>query len=318
MSNQSGRSPNESLTLVVLGMGAWGTVLAQLARRNHHHVWAWSRHNRIDIGTLLPEVDVVIVAIPIKGVADLIQQVQCRGLEAKTILVTATKGLDPATARTPSQLWQATFPQHPVVVLSGPNLSKEISQGLPAATVAASQNSAAATKVQSLLAADTFRVYTNADPLGTELGGILKNIMAIAAGVCDGLNLGTNARAALITRALRETVRVGTHLGGQTETFFGLSGLGDLLATCSSPLSRNYQVGYGLAQGRSLVDILATLPGVAEGVNTTRVLVSLADRDGIPVPIAHQVQQLLQGQITPQQAVEALMERELKAEGLED
>jgi len=150
MSNQSGRSPNESLTLVVLGMGAWGTVLAQLARRNHHRVWAWSRHNRIDIGTLLPEVDVVIVAIPIKGVADLIQQVQCRGLEAKTILVTATKGLDPATARTPSQLWQATFPQHPVVVLSGPNLSKEISQGLPAATVAASQNSAAATKVQSL------------------------------------------------------------------------------------------------------------------------------------------------------------------------
>ena len=231
-----------------------------------------------------------------------------------SILVTATKGLDPLTTHTPSQIWQESFPAYPIVVLSGPNLSKEIQKGMPAATVVASKDLKAAETVQEIFASDTFRVYVNEDPLGTELGGTLKNIMAIAAGVCDGMQLGTNAKAALLTRALPEMIRVGTHLGASTETFFGLSGLGDLLATCDSPLSRNYQVGYGLAAGKTLEQILSELEGTAEGVNTTKVLVDLANQQTISVPISRQVYRLLQGKSTPLESVQALMERDLKAE----
>ena len=209
-------------------------------------------------------------------------------------MVTATKGLDTLTTRTPSQIWQAALPDHSIVVLSGPNLSQEIRQGLPAATATASENMAAAKIVQEAFSCDSFRVYVNADPLGTELGGTLKNIMAIAAGVCDGLHLGTNAKAALLTRALPEMIRVGTHLGACAETFFGLSGLGDLLATCNSTLSRNYQVGYGLAEGNSLEQILSELAGTAEGINTTKVLIKIATQQSLRLPISEQVYLLLQ------------------------
>ena len=190
----------------------------------------------------------------------------------------------------------------------------EIEQGLPAATVVASSDIAAAEKVQAVFASDRFRVYTNTDPLGTELGGTLKNVIAIAAGGCDGLQLGTHAKSGLLTRALTEIVRIGVHLGADAETFFGLSGLGDMLATCNSALSRNYRVGYGLAQGKMLDEILTELKSTAEGVNTTNVLIDLANHEGIPVPISRQVYRLLKGKITPQEAVEALMERDLKPE----
>ena len=196
----------------------------------------------------------------------------------------------------------------------GPNLAKEIRAGLPAATVVASHAPEAAQKVQRVLASDRFRVYTHHDPLGTELGGTLKNVVAIAAGVSDGLELGTNAKSALITRALSEFTRVGTVLGGKTETFFGLSGLGDLLATCNSPLSRNYQVGFRLARGQSLETALAEIGETAEGVNTANVLFDIAQKRNISMPIAHQVYLLLHNKITPSQAVESLMERELKSE----
>ena len=186
-------------------------------------------------------------------------------------------------------------------------------RGLPAATVVSSQDVQAAERIQSVFSSERFRVYTNSDPLGTELGGTLKNVIAIAAGVCDGLNLGTNARSALITRALAEIIRVGVELGARPETFFGLSGLGDLLATCTSPLSRNYRVGYGLAQGKPLTQILGELQ-TAEGVSTTNVLIELAQRKGIAVPVSHQVYLLLNGKITPTATVEALMERNLKPE----
>lgn len=259
-------------------------------------------------------VDMLVSAISMKGVSAIAQQIQTLGLPEKTIIVTATKGLDPDTLRTPSQIWQAMFPHNPVVVLSGPNLAKEIEQGLPAATVVASANAQASEMVQQVFATDAFRVYTNADPLGTELGGTLKNVMAIAVGVCDGLNLGTNAKSALITRALPEILSIGTHLGAQPETFWGLSGLGDMLATCSSPLSRNYRVGYGLAQGKELERILEELNSTAEGVNTAHVLIDLANKLGIPVPISRQVHRLLNGHITPEEAVGALMARDLKPE----
>lgn len=301
-------------TVVILGAGAWGSALASLATIGGHSVRLWSRRSEQTLEDAIASADLVVSAVSMKGVPELAVRLQTAQLGDRAILVTATKGLDPATRCTPAQIWQAAFPGHAVVVLSGPNLSEEIRQGLPTATVVASQNLAAAEQVQSVFASDRFRVYTNNDPIGTELGGTLKNVIAIAAGVCDGLHLGTNARSALITRALAEIIRIGTHLGGQPETFFGLSGLGDLIATCSSPLSRNYRVGYGLAQGQSLQEVLEELQSTAEGVSTTNVLIDLAERESIPVPVSWQVYQVLNGMTTPQDALIALMDRHLKAE----
>lgn len=303
------------INLTVLGRGAWGSGLAHLAKVNGHNVQMWSRSGELSLTDAIANADVVLSAISMKGVADLAQQLQQASLPADAILVTATKGLDPKTTRTPSQIFSQAFPDHPVAVLSGPNLSKEIEKGLPAATVLASTDLAAAEKVQQLLSSEQFRVYTSTDPMGAELGGTLKNVMAIAVGVCDGLQLGTNAKSALITRALPEVIRIGLHLGAtEVETFYGLSGLGDMLATCSSSLSRNYRVGYGLAQGKSLEQILEELGGTAEGVNTADVLIAIANREGIPVPISRQVDRLLKGRITPVEALEALMDRDLKPE----
>lgn len=301
-------------TIAILGAGAWGTALATLAKNNGYPVQVWSRQSTLTLADTIAGADILISAISMRGVPDTVKQVQTLSLAKTVVITSATKGLDAATLQTPSQLWQAAFPHNPSVVLSGPNLSQEIQQGLPAATVVASLTSSAAESVQAVFACDRFRVYTNTDPLGTELGGTLKNVIAIAVGVCDGLNLGTNAKSALITRALAEVIRIGTHLGGQRETFFGLSGLGDMLATCSSLLSRNYRVGYGLAQGKSLDQVLAELNGIAEGVNTTHVLMRLAERDQISLPICYQIYRLLNGEITPKEAVEALMDRKLRPE----
>lgn len=303
--------------VTILGAGEWGTALATLVTNRGHEVRLWSRQGSLSLEQALANTEIVLSAISMKGVPETVDRIKAMGLPPSVILVSATKGLDPATRHTPAQIWQQAFPAHPVVVLSGPNLSAEIKQGLPAATVAASNSLEAAQRVQFIFSSDRFRVYTNSDPLGTELGGTLKNVIAIAAGVCDGLNLGTNAKSGLITRALAEVIRVGTYLGAQPETFFGLSGLGDLLATCTSPLSRNYRVGYGLAQGKSLEQVLTELHSTAEGVNTTNVLIDLAHREGIAVPVSHQVYLLLNGKISPQQAVEALMERDLKSEAVD-
>jgi glycerol-3-phosphate dehydrogenase (NAD(P)+) len=300
-------------SIAILGTGVWGTVLARLLQQQAQCARLWSRRSDRPLADIVMGVDIVIVAVAMKGVGDLAHQLKALGIRPKMI-VSATKGLDPISQQTPSQIWQQQFPESAIVVLSGPNLSQEIDQGLPAATVVASEDLQAAVAVQRLFSSECFRVYTNCDRLGTELGGTLKNVIAIAVGVCDGLALGNNARAALITRALPELLRVGTALGGQPETFYGLSGLGDLLATATSPLSRNYQVGFQLAQGKALHHILPTLRGTAEGVNTTEVLMKLAKAKGLSVPITQQVYALLHGQITPQNALAALMERDLKAE----
>lgn len=308
------------LAITVLGGGAWGSTLATLARQKGLQVRLWSRHSGEDLATAVTGSAIVVSAISMKGVRQVIDQVRAVTLPSDCILVSATKGLDPTSRNEadlpylPSQIWQAGFPENPVAVLSGPNLAKEIQQGLPAATVVASADATAAETVQRAFSSSSFRVYTNPDVLGVELGGTLKNVIAIAVGACDGLNLGTNAKAALVTRGLAEIIRVGIYWGAKPETFYGLSGLGDLLATCNSVLSRNYQVGYGLAQGKSLTQVLAQLEGTAEGVNTTQVLVKLAEQQQIPVPISHQVDRLLKGEITPEAAVNALMLRDYKPE----
>ncbi|WP_227498552.1 NAD(P)H-dependent glycerol-3-phosphate dehydrogenase [Synechococcus sp. PCC 7336] len=306
--------PVRPQAIAILGAGAWGTTLAGLARSNGADVRLWSRRGERSLAEVAGEAGIVLSAISMQGVSSVIEQLQQGQLAPDCILVSATKGLDAATLQTPSQLWQQAFPEHPAVVLSGPNLSQEIDRGLPAATVVASDSELAAATVQVALASDRFRIYTNTDPIGTELGGSLKNIMAIAVGVCDGLDLGANAKAALVTRGLAEMLRIGLHFGARAETFSGLSGLGDLLATCSGLLSRNYQVGYYLAEGRSLAEALDLVAGTAEGVNTTPVMLEIAHREGIPVPIVRQVNRLLQGLDTPVAAVEALMDRELTSE----
>ena len=300
--------------LAILGAGKWGSALAGLARYNGHQVRLWSPSLGNSIEEVVADADLVISAVSMPGVSPTANQIKAIGLRENIPIVTATKGLDTETTYTPSQIWSACCSDHPIVVLSGPNLSKEIDQELPAATVVASLDSNAANIVQQVFSSKRFRVYTSSDPVGTELGGTLKNVIAIAAGVCDGLHLGTNAKSGLLTRALTEIIRIGTHLGGQKETFFGLSGLGDMLATCNSNLSRNYRVGYGLAEGKNLQQVLAEIESTAEGVNTTNVLIEIARREQINVPISWQVYKLLNNQITSQEAVEALMERDLKPE----
>ncbi|MFQ4146170.1 NAD(P)H-dependent glycerol-3-phosphate dehydrogenase [Chlorogloeopsis sp. ULAP02] len=303
-----------SKSVAILGAGAWGSALATLASTNGHRVRVWSRRGSQTLAEVLEGADIILSSVSMKGVTDVVSQLKSLSLSPKIVFVTATKGLDPQTTCTPSQIWQKAFPHHPIVVLSGPNLSAEIQQELPAATVVASSVISAAEDVQLVFSSNRFRVYTNTDTLGVELGGTLKNVIAIAAGVCDGLHLGTNAKAALVTRGLTEMVRIGIHWGGKQETFYGLSGLGDLLATCNSPLSRNYQVGYQLACGKTLTEILAHLQGTAEGINTTKVLMQRSKQQNISAPITEEVYRLLQGEVTPRQALEELMLRDIKPE----
>jgi glycerol-3-phosphate dehydrogenase (NAD(P)+) len=300
--------------VTIIGSGAWGSALANLVQTNQHHVQIWSRQSQVSLVEMVSNSDAIISAVSIKGVRAIAKQLQTAKLLPDAVLVSATKGLEPITRQTPSQIWRSLLPNHPLVVLSGPNLSKEIMAGQPAATVVASNDERAAQFIQHIFASRNFRVYTNSDPIGVELGGTLKNVIAIAVGACDGLNLGTNAKSALITRSLIEIIRVGVYFGAQPETFWGLSGLGDLLATCNSNLSRNYQVGYAIAQGKSLEEAITNVQGTAEGVNTANVLMEISDREKISVPVSRYVYRLLKGEINLQQAVEGLMERDLKPE----
>lgn len=304
--------------ITIIGAGAWGSALASLVKTNDYHVKIWSRQSSQPLCELVKDSEAIISAVSIKGVRSIAEQLQVAQqngqLRPDAVIVSATKGLEPTTRQTPSQIWRSLLPTHPLVVLSGPNLSAEIVEGKPAATVVASNDETAAQFIQTIFASRNFRVYTNSDPIGVELGGTLKNVIAIAVGACDGLNLGTNAKSALITRSLIEIIRVGVYFGAQPETFWGLSGLGDLLATCNSNLSRNYQIGYAIAQGQSLEEAIANVHGTAEGVNTANVLMEISDREKISVPVSRYVYRLLKDEITLQQAVEGLMERDLKPE----
>ncbi len=321
------------MKVTVIGTGAWGETLADLLQENLHEVVRWSRRSPQSLSSAIARSEVVVSAVSMKGVESISQQVQTLGLDSAVAIVSATKGLATKGFATkgfadggktlalpdrPSDLWLRALPNNPVVILSGPNLSKEIQSGLPAAAVAASQQGSAAIVVQTIFNSQRFRVYTNNDPIGVELAGALKNVMAIATGACDGLCLGTNARSALVTRGLAEMVRIAVDWGAQAETLYGLAGVGDLMATCSSPLSRNYQVGYRLAQGETISAILDTLEGTAEGVNTTQVLMQLVraqpDDRPLELPITEQVDRLLRGEATPAEALNALMSRVSKAE----
>src|SRR5688572_16003279 len=313
----------------VLGAGSWGTALAVLLARNGNDVWLWGRDEAEmrDIRTqrsnarYLPGIEIPdsvtvgefaqadfwVVAVP----SDAVREVAER-LPQGALVVIAAKGLE-AGGKRMSEVVRDVRPGARVCVLSGPNLAVEIARGVPTATVIASADGYAE-QVRDAFMCRTFRVYTSNDVVGVELGGALKNVLAIGAGVSDGLGFGDNTKGAFIARGLHEMCALGEALGAQRETFMGLSGVGDLFATAVSRLSRNYRVGFALGQGAALVAAVAELGQVAEGVPTAAAAVGLAERNGVDVPVMQSVMRVLGGEITPLEGVSMLMERTAKTE----
>lgn len=328
-------------SVTVVGGGAWGTTLAMLAYRagcrstlliRDEGAWRTMRSERrhphslpgivlpeeldisIDPESALEGVDVVILAIPtqkLRGAAT-----GLAGLLRGRIVVSAAKGIEIGTLKRPAEILEETIggSSAGIFALSGPNLAGEIAAGKPATTVVAGGDPDAGKMVQRCLMSESFRVYTSDDVIGVEIGGALKNIIAIGAGIGDGLDAGDNAKAAFMTRGIAEIARLGVAVGAQPLTFAGLSGIGDLIATCSSGLSRNHRVGLGLASGKSLGDVLAAMSEVAEGVDTTRAARELAAREGIEMPIAEQMYRVLFEGKSPIEAVRDLMGREPQGE----
>lgn len=313
----------------IVGAGAWGTALALLASRAGHAVSLWAhdparrtelartRRNPRLPGALLPSevtladdpslpcAELLLLAVPVAHVRSVTETIRSSGRP----LIAAAKGMETATTRLPHEILAALHPQSPVAVLTGPNFALEIAAGQPAAAVLACSDPALRSRLISLLSAPNFRLYGNADPLGAAIGGAAKNVIAIAAGAVIGAGLGENARAAVITRGLAELGRLTAALGGRIETSFGLSGLGDLVLTCTGEKSRNFRFGLALGRGAAPAQILATLGGVAEGVTTAPALAARAHAAGCEVPIAALLARLLDGRTTFAGAIEALLSR---------
>ncbi len=327
-------------TVSILGAGSWGTALAVHLSRIGHDVRLWGRdaafvdemarlraNPRYVTDVRLPDsllatasleeamagASIVVAAIPSHGFRAVLEQA-APFVPRGTILVSATKGLETASLDRMSQIVEETTPGRPVVVLSGPSFAAEVARGLPTAVLAASSDRDAATRVQESFRGPTFRLYATDDVAGVEIGGALKNVIAIAAGAVDGLGLGHNAMAALITRGLVEISRLACAEGGRRETLAGLSGLGDLVLTCTGDLSRNRRVGIELGRGRAIADILGGMRMVAEGVRTSEAALALGARHGIELPIASQMSAVLDGRTSPRDAVEALMLRPQRPE----
>jgi glycerol-3-phosphate dehydrogenase (NAD(P)+) len=328
-------------TVTVLGAGSWGTALAVHLGRVGHDVRLWGRDRALvdDMtarranAVYLPDVtlpdcvavthslsdalrasDLVVSALPSHGCRAVIRAAAL-DLTPRAVIVSATKGLEGDTLLRMSEvIAQEAGASHPVVVLSGPSFAVEVAQQLPTAILAASADAAAMEMVQGEFRGPYFRLYGSDDVVGVEIGGALKNIIAIAAGVVEGLGLGHNALAALITRGLAELTRLACAAGAQRETLAGLSGLGDLVLTCTGHLSRNRHVGIELARGRQLPDILAGMKMIAEGVRTTGAALALGARHGIELPIAAQMGEVLAGRADVRAAIDTLMLRRQRAE----
>ena len=262
------------------------------------------------------DAEVVVMAVPSHGFREVFTRI-ATALPEDRIVVSLTKGIEQGTLATMTEVIFDVEPganRDRVGVMTGPNLASEIAAEQPTATVVAMRDEDAAAALQQLFMHPTFRVYTNDDVTGCELGGALKNVMAIASGMSDGLGFGDNTRATLLTRALAELTRLGVALGGRPETFAGLAGMGDLIATCSSDRSRNHRVGFGLARGQTIEEITTEMRMVAEGVKTTKSVLGLAERTAVDMPIASHVDLVLEGRMSPKEAMLSLMTREAKAE----
>jgi len=323
----------------IIGAGAWGTTISILAAENGHFPTIWSyeedvaksinelRENKkylngfqlpqnIDSTTDLKKAassDIIILSTPSQYLRETLRNVS-RFINKDALIISAVKGLEIETQKRMSEVIKEELPCEKIAVISGPNISKEIARGLPAATVAASADINAAILVQQILNSSRFRVYTNTDVIGAEFGGALKNVIAIAAGVADGLMLGNNAKSALIVRGITEIMRLGVAMGGKSETFSGLSGIGDLITTCESTLSRNHQIGVEIAKGRKLKDIIIKMYDVAEGVPTAKAAREISRKLKIEMPITEEVYSVLYEGKDPFKAISSLMQRELKNE----
>ncbi len=327
------------MRLLIVGAGAWGTALA-IAFSGQHAVDLWARQaadrsalcsereNRKflpghrfpdslrvaeDFGCALNDADLLLIATPIAGLRGTLR-LMCEHAVRRPLLW-ACKGLEAGTAILPHQVVAEELGAEALCgALSGPSFAEELASGLPTAVTLAANDPVFAQQMALALHSRRFRIYANEDLPGVEVGGAVKNIMAIATGVCDGLGLGLNARAALLTRGLAEIARFGVAMGGHPQTFMGLAGIGDLILTCTGDLSRNRQVGLALATGKTLPEILHELGHVAEGVNTAREVARLAERLAIDMPITRSVDAILHQQEPAAQAVEKLLSRDPKIE----
>ncbi len=328
----------------VIGAGGWGTALALLmARRTKAgdapiplwghdpvHVAAMrssQTNEKYLSGVTLPgnirpteslaecvNAKVILLVVPSKHLSEVARKLAAIGIAKGAVLVSCTKGIEQDRGLLMSEVIAEYLPSSTIAVLSGPNLAGEVARGIPAACVISSAISEVLPQVQQLFEGTNFRPYTSSDARGVQLGGALKNIFAIAAGISDGLGLGENARAGIVTRSLAEMTRLGVAMGGERETFRGLSGIGDLMLTCFSSSSRNHQVGFRIGRGESLKTIRDSMTMVAEGVPTAASAFACARRLGIETPIIDQIKALLEGEKSPAQAMKDLLSRQLRSE----
>jgi len=328
--------------IAVIGAGSWGTTLADLLVAGGHDVRLWAFESDVvesinrshvnalyladsrlaealvasaDLAEAAGDAELLVSAVPSHAVRDVMARLaEVWNPERLRATVSVSKGLEEGSLKTMTDVLRDVLPGSPAVALSGPSFAQEVFARQPTAVVAAGEVADAAAFVQQVFSSPTFRVYTSDDPLGVQLGGALKNVIAIAAGLLHGLRLGHNTLSALVTRGLAELTRLGQAMGASPMTFAGLAGMGDLILTATGALSRNRALGIGLAEGRSLPEILAGRRTVAEGVRTARAAVDLSARTGVELPIAQEVAHILFDGKRPDAAVRDLMERELKPE----
>jgi len=325
---------------VVVGAGAWGTALADLIARNGHRTTLWAREPDVvadvnanhrnarflhgaalaaslsatdDLSAAVSDASTITFVAPSHVLRAVIRSAAHAVREDATLIV-ATKGIERETFALMTDIVAEELPGRAVVALSGPSFAAEVAKRQPTAVVAASRDASAALRTQQLFSSPEFRVYTQRDVVGVELGGALKNVMAVATGVLDGLGLGFNPRAALITRGLAEMSRLGVALGAEASTFAGLAGMGDLVLTCTGSLSRNRTVGVEIGQGRSIDDVLHARETIAEGVITTQSAHALAMSRGVDMPIVRTMHRILFEAMSPRDAIAELMARALRAE----
>jgi glycerol-3-phosphate dehydrogenase (NAD(P)+) len=325
--------------VIVLGAGSWGTALALVLARNDRRVYLWdvdgdhidrlsregcnNRHlpghpfpqTLTPLARLLPlppGVEDVIVVVPCEALRDALTRLAQADRDLRVCI--ASKGLEPDTLKLNHQVTAEVLGDVSVAVLSGPSFAREVAAGLPTAVVVASEDAATAGYFADCFHGDVFRIYTQDDIIGVQVGGAVKNVMAIAAGIADGLGFGANTRSAVITRGLAEIIRLGTTMGGRQDTFMGLTGLGDLVLTCTDDQSRNRRFGLALAQGKSEQEARRAIGQVIEGIRTADVTLQLARRHGVEMPISEHVYRVIHGEMAAREAVHSLLARERKSE----
>ena len=329
------------MKLTVLGPGCWGLTIAKLLNNNFDEICVWGREQDLtpilinekriekpleiqldkkveitsDMKKALSGAEFILLVVSTSGIRPVCEQIKQVGLEKNQILVNLSKGIELPSLKRMSEVITEVLPDVNFAVLSGPTLAREIIDGKPTLATVASVDIEIAKKVQEALnVSSLFRLYSSDDLIGVELGGSLKNVIAIASGFASSMGLGDNLRGSLLTRGMAEMVRVGCALGAKPQTLYGLSGMGDLIATASSPYSRNYTVGSLIAQGKKIDDILAHLGSVAEGVKTSKALCELAKKLGIEVPVSNAIYEAVYTDITPKEILDKLMNRKLKVE----